>query len=138
MKQIWYQINSQCTLIDKDLEFNFQLSRIKYEAYMIVLTGKYCSLHEYWNLSSTFISTKKSFQRFQNIYLSENLFHMQIVFIYSFCYLMDGPLLQYWQDIFCITFFILSKKDTWKQWWFIFSNRIEVKRIFKWWNRYKT
>ena len=137
MKQIWYQINSQCTLIDKDLEFNFQ-SRIKYEAYMIVLTGKYCSLHEYWNLSSTFISTKNHFNVFRIYICLKTCSICRLFFIYSFCYLMDGPLLQYWQDIFCITFFILSKKDTWKQWWFIFSNRIEVKRIFKWWNRYKT
>ena len=42
MKQIWYQIKSQSTLIDKD----------------VVLTGKYCSFNEYWNLSSPFIFTK--------------------------------------------------------------------------------
>ena len=29
------------------LKIQFSISRIKYEAYMIVLTGKYCSFHEY-------------------------------------------------------------------------------------------
>ena len=62
-----------------------------------------------------------------------------------FSSLIHEPLLQYWQVSFYIVQFFASlflfiqwKKILEKQWWIVFCSCIDFKRIFMWWNWYKT